>query len=1210
MPVGAGAFSPVGQRKWTSMLWIVLALMSSTAQAASYVYDANDRLRAVTADSGASSEYIYDALGNLLAVNSVPAGQLVIFAFSPNHGPAGLPGVTIYGQGFSTTPANNTVTFHGTGAVVASATSNQLLVTVPAGATTGPISVTVGTVNASSVDDFIVTSDANGLPPTIASFSPTLAMANSLITVNGAHFTAPAGSVFAGVNSALAPTTPTSDAQLTFNVSATTGSGLVSVITAYGSAQSPQPLIVAPAQVGTLANVISNLALAIDGAAQPINFTATGKYAVASFQGTAGQWLSLQFSQYSAGSNPLNLKIYDETGAVWLDLVNVYATSLSIHLPQLPRSGVYTVLLWPNVPVQFSVALESNPRLSTTTPTTLTSTVPGQTKRAIFFGQQQQYLGVKVASATVTPSGNLGVVLVDPSNGFGTQIGNVSSSTSPFFVNAYLLTRTGDNGVVLSAATTATFSAALTAVSNPSTVLTLNSTSSTISTTVPNENSYLAFQGTAGQNISVALSNFSYAPTSGSSPTLKVFPPSGSQLGAALSCVVPGCHFAIDSLPVTGVYRVWIQPSFQTMAFLATVSNDVAGTLVPNVPSNLNLSLPGQTARFGFSGTAGQRLSYYFSGFSTAPAGGNVSWTTFNPDGTILSTGQTTSTATQNLPVLPQTGSYTIKVEPQYADTATGSLTLIPNPTAAITLDGPSSNISTTVPSQNAFLSFQASVGQNLTFALASFSTNPSTFAIYTIFKPDGSTLWSDVCYTPGCHYGLTNLQQSGTYLVSVVPSGAATMSFAASLSSDLVGSLASGTLFNVGMARAGQVGRLTFSGAVGDRWSLSLAGATTSPAGGNVYLKVFNPDGSAVSSGSGQTTSSFTLNLPALTQNGTYTAQVEPQYADTGTAQLTLMQAPTISLTIDGGTGSVATTAGGENAYLSFSATAGQNLSLAFANLSTTPSGFVSYSIYKPDGQQLTSNSLSPPGGHVALTALPASGTYTVTVSPWPSNATMTFAALVSSDVTGTLTTGSAYPLSLPQPGQVARLTFAGSAGQTGGIYVGSVNTTPANAYVTLTTFNPDGSALSGVSGNIATSGTVNFPRLAQSGTYVLQVDPQYADTAAANVTLLAPTALTVNGSSVPISTTLPGQNVYLTFSGTAPQNVTLRFTGLTITPSAQPQVTVYGTTGTQLSSTSCATSGCNIPLTNLPAGTYSVIVAAPTNSTTMTFTAAVTSP
>jgi hypothetical protein len=56
--------------------------------------------------------------------------------------------VTIQGQGFSTTTASNALNFNGVAATVTSATTTTLVSTVPATATTGLVSVTVGGVTA------------------------------------------------------------------------------------------------------------------------------------------------------------------------------------------------------------------------------------------------------------------------------------------------------------------------------------------------------------------------------------------------------------------------------------------------------------------------------------------------------------------------------------------------------------------------------------------------------------------------------------------------------------------------------------------------------------------------------------------------------------------------------------------------------------------------------------------------------------------------------------------------------------------------------------------------------------------------------------------------------------------------------------------------------------------------------------------------------
>ncbi|HEY4150548.1 MAG TPA: IPT/TIG domain-containing protein [Chitinophagaceae bacterium] len=76
--------------------------------------------------------------------------------FSPKNGLVGAT-VTITGTNFDPTPANNLVKFSGgITATVTNATATQLTVSVPAGALTGKISVTVNSQTATSTSDFAV----------------------------------------------------------------------------------------------------------------------------------------------------------------------------------------------------------------------------------------------------------------------------------------------------------------------------------------------------------------------------------------------------------------------------------------------------------------------------------------------------------------------------------------------------------------------------------------------------------------------------------------------------------------------------------------------------------------------------------------------------------------------------------------------------------------------------------------------------------------------------------------------------------------------------------------------------------------------------------------------------------------------------------------------------------------------------------------------
>ena len=77
----------------------------------------------------------------MLGKAQVTFGQVpTITSFSPSSGLVGT-SVTITGTNFNTTPANNVVIFGATKATVTAATSTQLTVTVPTGATYAPITV-------------------------------------------------------------------------------------------------------------------------------------------------------------------------------------------------------------------------------------------------------------------------------------------------------------------------------------------------------------------------------------------------------------------------------------------------------------------------------------------------------------------------------------------------------------------------------------------------------------------------------------------------------------------------------------------------------------------------------------------------------------------------------------------------------------------------------------------------------------------------------------------------------------------------------------------------------------------------------------------------------------------------------------------------------------------------------------------------------------
>ncbi len=103
--------------------------------------------------------------------------------------PSGLIGstVTITGTNF-TTPFANSLRFNGISATINSVTATTITATVPVGATSGPISLTIGCNTVTSATNFNVTA-----PPTISSFTPTSGSVGITVTITGTNFDATLG---------------------------------------------------------------------------------------------------------------------------------------------------------------------------------------------------------------------------------------------------------------------------------------------------------------------------------------------------------------------------------------------------------------------------------------------------------------------------------------------------------------------------------------------------------------------------------------------------------------------------------------------------------------------------------------------------------------------------------------------------------------------------------------------------------------------------------------------------------------------------------------------------------------------------------------------------------------------------------------------------------------------------------------------------------
>ncbi|HSC37684.1 MAG TPA: FG-GAP-like repeat-containing protein, partial [Chitinophagaceae bacterium] len=143
---------------------------SSTAPSASFTINTDT---SITVVAGAMPP----AMDSIIVTNAYGTRSTAWFyagpyitSFTPASGPIGAT-VTINGNNFSATAANNTVYFGAVKAVVSAATATSLTVIVPPGATYQPITVTTNNLTTFSPQPFVVTFGPGGTAFTAGSFA-------------------------------------------------------------------------------------------------------------------------------------------------------------------------------------------------------------------------------------------------------------------------------------------------------------------------------------------------------------------------------------------------------------------------------------------------------------------------------------------------------------------------------------------------------------------------------------------------------------------------------------------------------------------------------------------------------------------------------------------------------------------------------------------------------------------------------------------------------------------------------------------------------------------------------------------------------------------------------------------------------------------------------------------------------------------------------
>jgi len=754
----------------------------------------------------------------------------------------------------------------------------------------------------------------------------------------------------------------------------------------------------------------------------------------------------------------------------------------------------------------------------------------------------------------------------------------------------------GVTAVVTSATSTAiTATVPVSATTGPITVTSPAGTATSVKaftiTTASSSTTITGFSpriGTAGSAVTITGTNFSPSPgnnrirfnnsaeatiSTATNTTLATTVPSGTGSGRLSVATPNGATVSTDDffVPLTGF-----------------AASSVAATGRINIGSTQGITLAaGQLAIFVFDANLGQRVSVQTSNSSLT----NATLYLLGVNGaTLTSTTFGASNVSLNSSALPVQGTYAIGVS---SGSGSGSVSVQVNDatdvTGTIAIDGPPVTVTTTRSGQDVWLKFNVIANQQFVLEVTNV-TNPS--ARINFYGPTGELLTgSGISSSPPGQLFFVDQQTfpvTGSYSIQVAHSGTGVGSETLQLISapDFVTPITIGgssiRVPTVGNTKVGQNGRLTFTAITGQKVSANITNATYPPSPG-CSSQFRDDEDTALPTGQSSciSGSSWFMDTTTISATGTYHVFINPGQMATGNATVQLYDATDVTgtISIDGSPVTATTTVMGQDARLTFSATAGQRIALRVTGVTST---FAGVALLRPDGtqQNLIRVSNNPPGqtSFMDTQTLGTTGTYTIWLQhTTTSTGSATFQLnSVPLDYSTSLTLGT--PAQVPGSGnlsigQNANLSFNGTVGYDASIQFSS--NTLASVNVTLR--KPDGTTLTTLTSASGTSFGLPMVMLPTTGVYTIAVDPvgPASGSLSVLVTLLggpAPVPTRMLGASINPSSSL-SQNLVGLFmmnegSGTTDTNIvdgqTATFSGTTLPlwNTTDPSIVLRGTT------------------------------------------------
>ncbi|PYJ14948.1 MAG: hypothetical protein DME96_14650 [Verrucomicrobia bacterium] len=202
----------------------------------------------------------------------------------------------------------------------------------------------------------------------------------------------------------------------------------------------------------------------------------------------------------------------------------------------------------------------------------------------------------------------------------------------------------------------------------------------TASVSIPGQNISFVFTGTAGQRVSLTVTdaNFTIPCAWCQSAFVYIIKPDGQVLAQGTWANGTGTFIDTQTLPVSGTYTVRLDPTDAntgraTITLYNLPPDDQGAITVLGPPVTVTTTMPGQRARLTFTGTPGQRVSIGATNMTIPRATIAI----YDPNSTLLASGSVMSSESDRYVVstlLSSNGTYSILVDPD--STGIGSMTL------------------------------------------------------------------------------------------------------------------------------------------------------------------------------------------------------------------------------------------------------------------------------------------------------------------------------------------------------------------------------------------------------------------------------------------------------------------------------------------------------------------------------------------------------